>query len=79
MDGSGRAATLDVTNMDCAVRAIAVRKALKNVPGVNSAKVALQDEARRRDVRPGKDDAGGADESNDGRGLSVYGQAAAVT
>lgn len=32
-------ATLDVTNMDCAVCPITVRKALEKVPGVDSAKV----------------------------------------
>ncbi|MBY0234477.1 MAG: mercury resistance system periplasmic binding protein MerP [Burkholderiaceae bacterium] len=32
-------ATLDVTNMDCAVCPITVRKALEKVPGVESAKV----------------------------------------
>jgi mercuric ion binding protein len=31
--------TLDVTNMDCAVCPITVRKALEKVPGVDSAKV----------------------------------------
>jgi mercuric ion binding protein len=31
--------TLDVTNMDCAVCPITVRKALEQVPGVTSAKV----------------------------------------
>ncbi|MFM0597274.1 mercury resistance system periplasmic binding protein MerP [Paraburkholderia dilworthii] len=31
--------TLDVTNMDCAVCPITVRKALEKVPGVTSAKV----------------------------------------
>lgn len=34
-----RIATLDVTNMDCAVCPITVRKALEKVPGVDSAKV----------------------------------------
>jgi mercuric ion binding protein len=34
-----RTATLDVTNMDCAVCPITVRKALEKVPGVGSAKV----------------------------------------
>ena len=34
-----RTATLDVTNMDCAVCPITVRKALEKVPGVDSAKV----------------------------------------
>ena len=32
-----RTATLDVTNMDCAVCPITVRKALERVPGVGSA------------------------------------------
>ncbi|MES2226775.1 MAG: mercury resistance system periplasmic binding protein MerP [Pseudomonadota bacterium] len=35
----GQTATLDVTNMDCAVCPITVRKALEKVPGVDSAKV----------------------------------------
>jgi mercuric ion binding protein len=39
MARSGRTATSDVTNMDCAVCPITVRKSLENVPGVNSAKV----------------------------------------
>jgi mercuric ion binding protein len=34
-----RTVTLDVTNMDCAVCPITVRKALEKVPGVASAKV----------------------------------------
>ncbi|MPW22425.1 mercury resistance system periplasmic binding protein MerP [Paraburkholderia sp. CNPSo 3157] len=34
-----RTVTLDVTNMDCAVCPITVRKALENVPGVATAKV----------------------------------------
>ncbi len=34
-----KTATLDVTNMDCAVCPITVRKALEKVPGVDSAKV----------------------------------------
>ena len=34
-----RTITLDVTNMDCAVCPITVRKALEKVPGVTSAKV----------------------------------------
>jgi periplasmic mercuric ion binding protein len=34
-----RTATLDVSNMDCAVCPITVRKALEKVPGVDSAKV----------------------------------------
>ncbi|WP_459252250.1 cation transporter [Paraburkholderia sediminicola] len=34
-----RTATLDVTNMDCAVCPITVRKALERVPGVTAAKV----------------------------------------
>lgn len=34
-----RTATLDVTNMDCAVCPITVRKALEKAPGVDSAKV----------------------------------------
>ncbi|MFL9936773.1 mercury resistance system periplasmic binding protein MerP [Paraburkholderia sp. RL18-103-BIB-C] len=34
-----RTVTLDVTNMDCAVCPITVRKALEKVPGVTSAKV----------------------------------------
>lgn len=34
-----RTATLDVTNMDCAVCPITVRAALEKVPGVASAKV----------------------------------------
>ena len=37
--GGTRTATLDVTNMDCAVCPITVRKALEKVPGVGSAKV----------------------------------------
>ena len=37
--GGVRTATLDVTNMDCAVCPITVRKALEKVPGVNTAKV----------------------------------------
>ena len=35
----GRTATLDVDNMDCSACPITVREALKNVPGVTSAKV----------------------------------------
>ena len=34
-----RTVTLDVTNMDCAVCPITVRKALEMVPGVDTAKV----------------------------------------
>ena len=34
-----RTVTLDVTNMDCAVCPITVRKALEKVPGVDTAKV----------------------------------------
>ncbi|MEW6340118.1 MAG: mercury resistance system periplasmic binding protein MerP [Pseudomonadota bacterium] len=34
-----RTVTLDVTNMDCAVCPITVRKTLEKVPGVTSAKV----------------------------------------
>lgn len=34
-----RTTTLDVSNMDCAVCPITVRKALEKVPGVDSAKV----------------------------------------
>ncbi|USU18556.1 mercury resistance system periplasmic binding protein MerP [Paraburkholderia fungorum] len=34
-----RTVTFDVTNMDCAVCPITVRKALEKVPGVTSAKV----------------------------------------
>jgi periplasmic mercuric ion binding protein len=34
-----RTLTLDVTNMDCAVCPITVRKALEKVPGVDTAKV----------------------------------------
>lgn len=34
-----KTATLDVTNMDCAVCPITVRKALEKVPGVDTAKV----------------------------------------
>ncbi|MGP8438602.1 mercury resistance system periplasmic binding protein MerP [Paraburkholderia fungorum] len=34
-----RTVTLDVTNMDCAVCPITVRKALEKVPGVTSVKV----------------------------------------
>jgi len=34
-----RTATLDVTNMDCAVCPITIRKALEKVPGVDTAKV----------------------------------------
>lgn len=37
--GGPRTATLDVTKMDCAVCPITVRKALENVPGVESARV----------------------------------------
>ena len=37
-----RTATLAVTNMDCAVCPITVRKALEKVPGVTSAKVDLE-------------------------------------
>jgi len=37
--GGTRTATLDVTNMDCAVCPISVRKALEKVPGVDTAKV----------------------------------------
>ena len=40
--GDIRTATLDVTNMDCAVCPITVRKALEKVPGVGSAKVDLK-------------------------------------
>lgn len=40
--GDTRTATLDVANMDCAVRPITVRKALEKVPGVNSARVDLK-------------------------------------
>ncbi len=40
--GGSRTATLDVTNMDCAVCPITVRKALEKVPGVGSAKVDLK-------------------------------------
>jgi mercuric ion binding protein len=40
--GATRTATLDVTNMDCAVCPITVRKALEKVPGVDSAKVDLK-------------------------------------
>ena len=40
--GGNRTATLDVTNMDCAVCPITVRKALEKVPGVGSAKVDLK-------------------------------------
>ena len=40
--GGPRTATLDVTNMDCAVCPITVRKALEKVPGVGSAKVDLK-------------------------------------
>lgn len=36
---AGQTAMLDVTNMDCAVCPITVRKALEKVPGVDSAKV----------------------------------------
>ena len=37
--GGRQTATLDVSNMDCAVCPITVRKALEKVPGVESAKV----------------------------------------
>jgi periplasmic mercuric ion binding protein len=37
--GSPRTAALDVSNMDCAVCPITVRKALEKVPGVDTAKV----------------------------------------
>ena len=40
--GGTRTATLDVTNMDCAVCPITVLKALEKVPGVGSAKVDLK-------------------------------------
>ena len=40
--GGTGTATLDVTNMDCAVCPITVRKALEKVPGVGSAKVDLK-------------------------------------
>ncbi|MEO6747913.1 MAG: mercury resistance system periplasmic binding protein MerP [Caldimonas sp.] len=40
--GKTSTATLDVTNMDCAVCPITVRKALEKVPGVGSAKVDLK-------------------------------------
>lgn len=40
--GGTRTATLDVSNMDCAVCPITVRKALEKVPGVGSAKVDLK-------------------------------------
>ena len=40
--GGSRTATLDVSNMDCAVCPITVRKALEKVPGVDSAKVDLK-------------------------------------
>lgn len=39
MAAGKQTATLDVTNMDCAVCPITVRKALEKVPGVESAKV----------------------------------------
>lgn len=39
MAAGPRAATLDVTKMDCAMCPITVRKALEKVPGVESAKV----------------------------------------
>ena len=39
MAAGSRTVTLDVTNMDCAVCPITVRKALEKVPGVDSAKV----------------------------------------
>ena len=37
--GGMRTAMLDVTNMDCAVCPITIRKALEKVPGVDTAKV----------------------------------------
>ncbi len=37
--GGARTATLEVSNMDCAVCPITVRKALENVPGVATATV----------------------------------------
>lgn len=37
--GGSRTATLEVSNMDCAVCPITVRKALENVPGVATASV----------------------------------------
>ena len=40
--GKTSTVTLDVTNMDCAVCPITVRKALEKVPGVGSAKVDLK-------------------------------------
>ena len=39
MAAGSRMVTLDVTNMDCAVCPITVRKALEKVPGVDTAKV----------------------------------------
>lgn len=39
MAAGSRTVTLDVTNMDCAVCPITVRKALEKVPGVDTAKV----------------------------------------
>ncbi len=39
MAAGSRTVTLDVTNMDCAVCPITVRKALEKVPGVDAAKV----------------------------------------
>ena len=39
MAAGSRTVTLDVTKMDCAVCPITVRKALENVPGVDTANV----------------------------------------
>ena len=39
MAAGSRTVTLDVTNMDCAVCPITVRKSLESVPGVATAKV----------------------------------------
>ncbi len=39
MAAGSRTVTLDVSNMDCAVCPITVRKALEKVPGVETAKV----------------------------------------
>ena len=40
--GGNRTATLDVSNMTCAVCPITVRKALEKVPGVDTAKIDLK-------------------------------------
>lgn len=49
-----RTATLAVTNMDCAVCPITVRKALEKVPGVESAKVDFKTKRAVVAFDPGK-------------------------